>query len=87
LTNDHQKQLNHQNSNGNSTALNDTTNNNTNNNNYSMNVIDPEACKQTHHLIVPIYSAWFDYSSIHEIEKRALPEFFNNKNKSKTPEM
>jgi hypothetical protein len=89
LTNDQQKQLNHQNSNGNSTALNDTTNNNTNNNNnnYSMNVIDPEACEQTHHIIVPSYSAWFDYSSIHEIEKRALPEFFNNKNKSKTPEM
>lgn len=25
--------------------------------------------------------------SIHEIERRALPEFFNGKNKSKTPEM
>lgn len=27
------------------------------------------------------------YSSIHSIEKRALPEFFNGKNKSKSAEM
>nr|NVI75752.1 moira [Cucujiformia] len=33
------------------------------------------------------YAAWFDYNSIHEVEKRALPEFFNAKNKSKTPEI
>nr|NVI75729.1 moira [Cucujiformia] len=33
------------------------------------------------------YSAWFDYNSIHEVEKRALAEFFNGKNKSKTPEI
>lgn len=25
--------------------------------------------------------------SVHAIERRALPEFFNGKNKSKTPEM
>lgn len=43
--------------------------------------------EQTHHIIVPSYSAWFDYNSIHSIEKRALPEFFNGKNKSKTPEI
>lgn len=43
--------------------------------------------EQTHHIIVPSYSAWFDYNSIHEIEKRALPEFFNSRNKSKTPEI
>merc|ERR1712038_1907339 len=29
----------------------------------------------------------FDYNAIHSIEKRALPEFFNGKNKSKTPEI
>ncbi len=46
-----------------------------------------EACEQTHHIIVPSYSAWFDYTCIHEIEKRALPEFFTVKNKSKTPEI
>jgi len=43
--------------------------------------------EQTHHIIVPSYSAWFDYNSLHAIERRALPEFFNGKNKSKTPEM
>ncbi|XP_060537166.1 SWI/SNF complex subunit SMARCC2 isoform X2 [Cylas formicarius] len=43
--------------------------------------------EQTHHIIIPSYSAWFDYNSIHEIEKRAMPEFFNGRNKSKTPEI
>jgi len=43
--------------------------------------------EQTHHIIVPSYSAWFDYNSIHSIEKRNLPEFFNGKNMSKTPEI
>ncbi|XP_043478547.1 SWI/SNF complex subunit SMARCC2 isoform X2 [Leptopilina heterotoma] len=43
--------------------------------------------EQTHHIVVPSYSAWFDYNSIHTIEKRALYEFFNGKNKSKTPEI
>ena len=50
---------------------------------------EPEdtATDQTHHIIVPSYSAWFDYNAIHAIEKRGLPEFFNGKNKSKTPEI
>merc|ERR1712013_739422 len=43
--------------------------------------------EQTHHIIVPSYSAWFDYNSIHAIEKRHLPEYFNAKNRSKTPEI
>merc|ERR1712110_238599 len=43
--------------------------------------------EQTHHIIVPSYSSWFDYNAIHSIEKRALPEFFNNKNRSKSPEI
>uniref|UniRef100_A0A7N6A1X9 SWI/SNF related, matrix associated, actin dependent regulator of chromatin subfamily c member 2 n=1 Tax=Anabas testudineus TaxID=64144 RepID=A0A7N6A1X9_ANATE len=43
--------------------------------------------EQTHHIIIPSYAAWFDYNCIHEIERRALPEFFNGKNKSKTPEI
>ena len=42
---------------------------------------------QTHHIIIPSYAAWFDYNSIHSIERRALPEFFNGKNRSKTPEV
>ncbi|PPR01995.1 hypothetical protein CVT24_011118 [Panaeolus cyanescens] len=40
---------------------------------------------QTHEIIVPSYSAWFDMSKIHPVERRALPEFFNSRNRSKTP--
>ncbi|XP_006635727.1 SWI/SNF complex subunit SMARCC1 isoform X1 [Lepisosteus oculatus] len=43
--------------------------------------------EQTHHIIIPSYASWFDYNCIHEIERRALPEFFNGKNKSKSPEI
>ncbi|XP_064410644.1 SWI/SNF complex subunit SMARCC1 isoform X2 [Latimeria chalumnae] len=43
--------------------------------------------EQTHHIIIPSYGAWFDYNCIHVIERRALPEFFNGKNKSKSPEI
>ncbi|XP_013861090.1 SWI/SNF complex subunit SMARCC1b isoform X2 [Austrofundulus limnaeus] len=43
--------------------------------------------EQTHHIIIPSYTSWFNYNSIHSIEKRALPEFFNGKNKSKSPEI
>ncbi|QRV95885.1 SWI/SNF complex protein [Ceratobasidium sp. AG-Ba] len=40
---------------------------------------------QTHDIIIPSYSVWFDMASIHSVEKRALPEFFNSRNRSKTP--
>ncbi|GAA95882.1 uncharacterized protein L969DRAFT_95378 [Mixia osmundae IAM 14324] len=40
---------------------------------------------QTHPIVLPSYSAWFDLSKIHTIEKKALPEFFNGRNRSKTP--
>jgi hypothetical protein len=40
---------------------------------------------QQHEIIIPSYAAWFDISTIHSIETRGLPEFFNSKNKSKTP--
>ena len=43
--------------------------------------------EQTHHIVVPSYSAWFDYNAINAIEKRSLPEFFNSKNNSKTAEV
>ncbi|KAK6324170.1 hypothetical protein J4Q44_G00065090 [Coregonus suidteri] len=43
--------------------------------------------EQTHHIIVPSYTAWFNYNCVHQIEKRALPEYFNGKNKSKSPEI
>jgi len=40
---------------------------------------------QTHEVIIPSYAAWFDMSAIHAVEKRSNPEFFNSRNKSKTP--
>ena len=40
---------------------------------------------QTHAIILPSYSAWFDMHEIHPLERKALPEFFNNRNRSKTP--
>lgn len=40
---------------------------------------------QTHEVIIPSYSAWFDMSKIHPVERKALPEFFNSRNRSKTP--
>jgi SWI/SNF related-matrix-associated actin-dependent regulator of chromatin subfamily C len=40
---------------------------------------------QTHSIILPSYSSWFDMHTCNNIEKKALPEFFNNRNRSKTP--
>ncbi|KAI5121703.1 hypothetical protein M0805_002096 [Coniferiporia weirii] len=40
---------------------------------------------QTHEVIIPSYAAWFDMAKIHPVERRALPEFFNSRNRSKTP--
>lgn len=40
---------------------------------------------QTHPIVLPSYSTWFDMNTIHVNEKRALPEFFNSRNRSKTP--
>ena len=47
---------------------------------------DP-ATTQAHPIIIPSYASWFSYNSVNAIEKRSLPEFFNGKNRSKTPEM
>ena len=59
------------------------------NKNDSRRRVDEEARRylaaQTHPVIIPSYSAWFDMSSIATIEKKSLPEFFSGKNKSKTP--
>ncbi|CAG8432810.1 11490_t:CDS:2 [Diversispora eburnea] len=41
--------------------------------------------QQTQEIIIPSYAAWFDMSKIHVIEQKSLPEFFNNRNKSKNP--
>ncbi|KAL9615436.1 MAG: hypothetical protein Q9167_000114 [Letrouitia subvulpina] len=43
--------------------------------------------QQTYSIILPSYSAWFDMNKIHNLEKKALPEFFNNRNRSKTAEV
>ncbi|KAJ5722684.1 hypothetical protein N7488_000719 [Penicillium malachiteum] len=40
---------------------------------------------QTHAIILPSYANWFDMNTINQIEKNALTEFFNGRNRSKTP--
>ncbi|OTF69437.1 SWI/SNF complex subunit SMARCC2-like protein [Euroglyphus maynei] len=62
-------------------------------NNYSSNNFDKDdsqddnVTEQANHIIIPSYASWFDYNCIHAVERRALPEFFNGRNKSKTPEV
>ncbi|KKF96072.1 SWI/SNF and RSC complexes subunit ssr2 [Ceratocystis platani] len=41
--------------------------------------------EQKHAVVIPSYSTWFDMAVIHDIEKKAMSEFFNNRNRSKTP--
>uniref|UniRef100_A0A8U8C222 Uncharacterized protein n=1 Tax=Geospiza parvula TaxID=87175 RepID=A0A8U8C222_GEOPR len=53
----------------------------------SLDAGEDNVTEQTNHIIIPSYASWFDYNCIHVIERRALPEFFNGKNKSKTPEI
>jgi hypothetical protein len=40
---------------------------------------------QTHSIVLPSYAAWYDMNTIHPLEKKNLPEFFNGRNRSKTP--
>ena len=40
---------------------------------------------QSHSIILPSYSTWFDMHTVNSIERKALPEFFNSRNRSKTP--
>lgn len=40
---------------------------------------------QAHAIVLPSYSTWFDMNTIHDIERKAMAEFFNNRNRSKTP--
>lgn len=56
-------------------------------NNGADKLDEAETNDQINQIIIPSYSAWFNYNSIHPIERRALPEFFNSKNKSKSPEV
>ena len=39
---------------------------------------------QTEEIIIPSYSVWFSMDKVDDIEKKALPEFFNETSKSKT---
>jgi SWI/SNF related-matrix-associated actin-dependent regulator of chromatin subfamily C len=62
-------------------------------------VVDPEAqakadlqsaarshfVAQTYATIIPSYATWFDMRYIDYRERKALPEFFNGRNRSKTP--
>lgn len=41
--------------------------------------------EQTFAVVIPTYATWFDMNKIADVEQRSLPEFFNNRNKSKTP--
>lgn len=40
---------------------------------------------QTFATIIPSYAAWFDMRYIDHRERKAIPEFFNGRNRSKTP--
>ncbi|TDZ36268.1 SWI/SNF and RSC complexes subunit ssr2 [Colletotrichum trifolii] len=40
---------------------------------------------QTHAIVLPSYSTWFDMNTINDIERKAMSEFFNSRNRSKTP--
>jgi len=40
---------------------------------------------QTYTTIIPSYASWFDMRYIDHRERKALPEFFNGRNRSKTP--
>ncbi|KAG9238866.1 SWIRM domain-containing protein [Amylocarpus encephaloides] len=40
---------------------------------------------QAHSIVLPSYSTWFDMYEVNPIERKALPEFFNSRNRSKTP--
>lgn len=76
----------------------DTLNNN-NKSNKRMKKIDEEKIKkykeerakrylvdQPFEVIIPSYAAWFEFNQIHKVERHALPEFFNDCNKTKTPQ-
>lgn len=41
--------------------------------------------EQAHQVIIPSYAAWFDMQAVNEVEKKSNPEFFNGRNRSKTP--
>ncbi|SCU81438.1 LANO_0B03092g1_1 [Lachancea nothofagi CBS 11611] len=40
--------------------------------------------KQAHPVIIPSFSSWFSFSDVHEIERRMLPDFFDDSSRFKT---
>lgn len=52
---------------------------------------DNQSTDRNNYIIAPSYSSWFNYNSINIVERRALPEFFNDPNNptnnSKTSEV
>ncbi|SCU78263.1 LAFA_0A05754g1_1 [Lachancea sp. 'fantastica'] len=40
--------------------------------------------KQAHPVIVPSFSTWFEFNEVHEIERRMLPDFFDDSTRFKT---
>lgn len=36
---------------------------------------------------VPAHAAWFDYHRVSDVERRSLPEFFDGRSSTKTPEV
>ncbi|GMG39236.1 unnamed protein product [Ambrosiozyma monospora] len=43
--------------------------------------------RQTKPVIIPSFAKWFDMTKIHDIEKKSLPEYFNNESRFKTPKV
>ncbi|ODV65504.1 SWIRM-domain-containing protein [Hyphopichia burtonii NRRL Y-1933] len=43
--------------------------------------------RQTHSIIIPSYSSWFNMKKIHQIERESLPEFFATNHPSKSPKI
>lgn len=46
-----------------------------------------EYAEQTHTIVIPSYAAWFSMTKISEIERESVPEYFNSRNRSKTPQV
>ncbi|CCE61350.1 hypothetical protein TPHA_0A02680 [Tetrapisispora phaffii CBS 4417] len=42
---------------------------------------------QSHKIVIPSYSRWFDLNKINALEKKSLPEFFTKRIASKTPQV
>lgn len=50
-----------------------------------VNADDATRIRQTHAIIIPLHSSWFNMKKIHQIERDSLPEFFDTTHPSKSP--